>query len=174
MKNITFVQIEKDNAKQYDEIFPLWCDFLQELARHENRVESMEEVVDSLRKRIRIQGNRADMHFDIVYYENQAIGLVNYAIDLGTIGGLIEAGYGMVMGFYIAPAFRGKGFGRRTFEHVQSVLRGHGATHMHICPDPVTGEPFWSAMGFVDSGKIDPDDKLPIFIKQIRDGGIHT
>ena len=36
---------------------------------------------------------------------------------------------------------------------------------MYICPDSVTGQPFWKANGYRDSGKIDPDDKKPIYIK---------
>jgi hypothetical protein len=43
---------------------------------------------------------------------------------------------------------------------------------MYLCPAPVTGEPFWSTMGFVDSGKIDPDEKLPIYIKKIESNEI--
>ncbi len=38
---------------------------------------------------------------------------------------------------------------------------------MYICPDTVTGEPFWKANGYNNSGKIDPDDKKPIYIKDI-------
>ena len=40
---------------------------------------------------------------------------------------------------------------------------------MYVCPDHITGEPFWKAMGFTDSGKIDPDDNKPIFIKIINE-----
>lgn len=51
--------------------------------------------------------------------------------------------------------------------HIETVLRDDGAENMYICPDAVTGEPFWKANGYKNSGKIDPDDKKPIYIKKI-------
>ncbi|MGE5579465.1 MAG: hypothetical protein ACM3WU_05395 [Bacillota bacterium] len=30
-----------------------------------------------------------------------------------------------------------------------------------------SGQPFWASLGFVDSGKVDPDNHLPIYIKRI-------
>lgn len=37
---------------------------------------------------------------------------------------------------------------------------------MYICPDAI-GVPFWKANGYMDSGKIDPDARKPIYIKEI-------
>lgn len=72
------------------------------------------------------------------------------------------------MGFYICPNFRGKGLGTILSRHIETVLYDDGATNMYICPDAVTGEPFWKANGYNNSGKIDPDDKKPIYIKKIE------
>ena len=33
--------------------------------------------------------------------------------------------------------------------------------------ETVSGIPFWNALGFEDSKKIDPDDQMPIYIKHI-------
>ncbi|MDD5190706.1 MAG: GNAT family N-acetyltransferase, partial [Dehalococcoidales bacterium] len=77
-------------------------------------------------------------------------------------------GYGFIMGYYISPNYRRRGFGREMFAHILQVFRAHGAEFIYLSPDPVTGEPFWSAMGFKNTGKMDPDDKLPIYIKDIR------
>ena len=48
------------------------------------------------------------------------------------------------------------------------AIYSDGARRMYICPDSVTGEPFWKSNGYTDSGKIDPDDKKPIYIKEIE------
>jgi GNAT superfamily N-acetyltransferase len=95
------------------------------------------------------------------------MGIANFAIDTGTIYGLIEAGCGTVLGFYIKPEYRRKGFGRAFFKHIENTLKADGATHIYTTPDKVTGVPFWSAMGFAASGKIDPDNHLSIYIKTI-------
>ena len=71
------------------------------------------------------------------------------------------------MEFYIIPDFRRKGYGRTLYEHIENVLINDGAQHMCLTANLVTGKPFWVAMGFHDTGKVDPDNKLPIFIKQL-------
>ena len=43
----------------------------------------------------------------------------------------------------------------------------NGTQHVYLTSDTVTGVPFWVAMGFNDSGKIDPDNKMTIYIKSV-------
>ena len=166
MENLSFIQINKGDQSQYQEILPQYVSLIKELDNNQSKNTENEDIVRDLTRRINIQGNRKDMHFEMCYIGNKLIGFANFAIDLGTIYGLIEAGYGTILGFYITPEFRRKGYGRLLFDHIQEVLKQDGARIMYVCPDPVTGEPFWYAMGFRDSGKFDPDDKLPIYIKQ--------
>lgn len=109
------------------------------------------------------------MHFEIALLNDEVIGIAMFAIDLGKIYGLLDQpGYGTVMGFYIKRNHRRKGFGRMFFEHIQTVLKKDGATKMYVCPDSVTGIPFWRTMGFSDSGKFDLDNKKFIYIKCIQ------
>jgi len=167
MQNIQFRQIFEGEQDLYQDLLPQWVDFIRELDEHKEGSSTEDEIVHELNRSVRIQGRRADMHFELLYCDDVLVGFANFAIDLGTIYGLIEAGYGTCMGFYIAPEFRRKGYGRLLFVHAEETLKGDGATQMYVCPDPVTGEPFWCEMGFRDSGKFDPDDKLPIYIKQL-------
>lgn len=118
-------------------------------------------------KRIGIQGLRDTMHFELMYCNDECIGICNFAIDLGGIKGLIDQGYGYIMGFYIAKDKRRLGYGREFFQHIENVLREDGANHIYLTPDEVTGLPFWESLGFINSQLIDPDEKLPIFIKMI-------
>ena len=148
MQNFLFKQIFKDDKGLYQDLLPQWIDFIKELEEHDNGSKSDDDIIHDLNRRIKIQGNRKDMHFELLYCDNALVGFSNFAIDLGTIYGLIEAGHGTVMGFYIVPEFRRKGYGRLLFEHIQETLKRDGASKMYVCPDPVTGEPFWIAMGF--------------------------
>jgi GNAT superfamily N-acetyltransferase len=170
MEKLKFVQVQKDNEQHFFETAKLWIAYIQELSSHDGTNKAENEIIDNLRKRIGIQGKRSDMHLEIAYLNDEPIGIANFAIDLGTIYDLIESGYGTVMEFYIKPEFRRKGLGKEFINHIENVLRNDGAKYMYICPDPVTGEQFWKAMGFVDSGKIDPDNKLPIYTKNIAFG----
>ena len=143
----------------------MWLDFNKEINLHDGIVESDDEILFDLRRRINIQGCRSDMHFELAFLNSEVIGITMFAIDLGTVYGLLEKGYGTVMGFYITPDHRRKGFGSEFWQHIETILRQDGATNFYLCPDSITGIPFWAHLGFIDSGKVDPDDKKPIFIK---------
>jgi GNAT superfamily N-acetyltransferase len=164
---LDFMQVDNNNYNEHSQLKILWNDCLKEINGHSAIIESDEVIEDQLIKRINIQNKRKDMHFELCYLTDELIGFANFAIDLGTIYGLIESGYGIIMGFYIIPKYRRKGYGKCMYNNCEEKLKKDGAKYIYVCPDLITGKPFWSAMGFKDSGKFDPDDKLPIYIKNI-------
>lgn len=166
-KQINFIQIEKNNVAHFELASKLWIPFIKEVNEHVGTYQSEEQIANGLKKRISIQGCRKDMHFEIANVNEEPIGIAMFAIDLGTVYGLLEKGYGTIMGFYIHPKFRRKGLGTSFNKHIEETLYSDGARKMYICPDSVTGEPFWKSNGYTDSGKIDPDDKKPIYVKEI-------
>lgn len=168
MKDITYVQIYKENQDLYNKILPQWIDYFNNIHRETEDEKPTEiEIIQDLNRRINIQGNRPEMHFELLFCDDTLVGFANFAIDTGTLYGLLESGYGVVMEFYISPEFRRKGYGKLLFEHVEETLKNDGTQYIYLTPDLVTGIPFWIAMGFCDSGKIDPDNKLPVYIKDI-------
>lgn len=168
MKELKFIQLQGSNKKLFEMAKEVWLPFIHEVNTNDRKTQSDAEIISGLQKRIHIQGTRSDMHFELALLGDEVIGIAMFAIDLGTIyGALDRPGYGTVMGFYIKPKHRRNGFGRLFFEHIQEVLERDGADHMYVCPDTVTGIPFWHSMGFSDSGKFDPDDQKPIYIKRL-------
>lgn len=168
MKKLKFIQIEKGNKKLYEELLKLWIPFINELDDHNGEHTAIDVIEKNVQKRVNIQGMRNDMHFEICYCNDIAIGFENFAVDLGGIKGILDAGYGFIMGFYISPSYRRQGYGHAMANHINDVFKSHGTKYMYVNPDLITGKPFWSAMGFKDSGKMDPDDKLPIYIKSVQ------
>lgn len=172
MQKFSFVQIEKGNDYHYKLAENLWMPFSKELNEHEGISETNEEIIHDLTRRINIQGCRKNMHFELFLLDDIPVGIAMFAIDTGTVYGLLESGYGVITGFYIHPEYRRKGYGRRFFEHIESVLINDGAPKIYLIPDGVTGEPFWVSLGFENSGKFDPDDKKYIYIKDCKDTDI--
>ena len=166
-KQIDFIQIERDNAEFLEMASKLWIPFIKEVNEYDGIYQSDEQITNGLKKRISIQGCRKDMHFEIAYANKEPFGIAMFAIDFETVYGLLEKGYGTIMGLYIHPKFRRKGLGTLFNKHIEATLSCDGARKMYICPDSVIGEPFWKLNGYTDSGKIDPDDKKPIYIKEI-------
>lgn len=168
-KKLNYLQIDKNNTEHFENAKSLWLPFIYEVNEHDGTMETEGEIVDGLQKRIGIQGSRPDMHFEIAFLEGKPVGIAMFAIDTGTVYGLLETGCGTVMGFYIKPEYRHKGLGREFYRHIEEILRKDGASKIYLTPDDITGEPFWRAVGFTDSGKIDPDNKMPIYIKEIEE-----
>lgn len=172
MKKLNFVQIYKENEGLCETARELCVPYFEELNEHDGIIESNEKILDAINRRIAIQGKREDMHLEIAFFNNIAIGIAMFAIDLGTVCGLLESGYGTVMEFYIRPEYRRMGFGEEFWRHIEDTLCEDGTSSFYITPDSVTGIPFWRSMGFEDSGLIDPDNKQPIYTKHIKNSTI--
>ena len=165
---LSFVQLQKGDDELFNKAKSVWIPFIHEVNNNDGTVQSDDDIISGLQKRINIQGSRKNMHFEIALVKNEVIGIAMFSIDLGTVYGLLDSpGYGTIMGFYIKPECRRKGYGRKFYEHMQNVLEKDGAEKMYLCPDSVTGVPFWTAMGFQDSGKLGPDDRKTIYTKSI-------
>lgn len=165
MRKLNYVQLQKGNEVHFATARELWVPFIKEVSAHDGTVQTEEQILDGLKKRIAIQGRRTDMHFEVAFWNDTAVGIAMFAVDLGTIYGLLEQGHGTVMGFYIHPEYRRMGFGSEFWSHIEDTLRTDGASKFYICPDSVTGVPFWKSLGFEDSGLMDPDDHKPIYVK---------
>ena len=172
MKHLNFVQIYEEDNAICEMVRDLCVPYFEELNAHDGIIESKEILLDAINKRIAIQGKRKDMHFEIAFLNDIPIGIAMFAIDLGTVCGLLERGYGTVMELYIRPEYRRMGFGKEYWCHIEETLCKDGASRFYITPDSVTGIPFWMCMGFEDSGFVDPDSKVPIYIKQLNNKNV--
>ncbi len=166
MNKLNYLQLVKDQKEHFELAKPLWLEFHKEINQHDGIVETDEEILTDLKRCINIQGSRKDMHFEIAFTDDIAVGISMFAIDTGTVYGLLPKGCGTIMGFYIIPEFRRKGYGREFFEHIEEILNAQNSVMLYLTPDGITGKPFWKAVGFFDSGKIDPDNKMEIYIKK--------
>lgn len=168
MKQLRFEQIEPGNENHRLEALSLWIPYIKEIYVDdpEEMSKKDEELEKELQARIEIQGQQYGMHFELVYSEcNELVGFTFYAVDHGGIEGMLEAGYGYIMEYYICPKHRRKGYAASVFLHVQTMLVRDGVKRLYLTPDSKTGVPFWTAMGFYETGLIDPDNHMPIYIK---------
>ncbi len=166
---ILFKQIYKNNENLLNKLTPLWIDYMREInSKDLDEQKASEETIKKwLIARVGIQGQRSDMHFECVFDNDYLIGFIFYAIDLGGIKGILEPGLGYIMEMYVIPEYRRKGYGTNIYEHVKEMLLEDGAVDAYLTPDSNLGIPFWKNIGFIDSGKFDPDNKMPIYVKKL-------
>ena len=53
------------------------------------------------------------------------------------------------------------------FNRLERLFRNDGAKMMYLTADPVTGKPFWEAMGFVNTNVQSPENQQDIYEKAI-------
>ena len=135
MQKLLFQQISKDNEELCKVAQELCVPYFEELNDHDGIVESKEDLLNATNARIAIQGKRKDMHFEIAFLNNIAIGIAMFAIDSGTVHGLLKSGYGTVLELYIKPEYRRMGLGKDFFHHIPyKVLRSNLPDRSrHLC-----------------------------------------
>ena len=75
-------------------------------------------------------------------------------LDLGG-----KAGHGTVSSFFVHPAAKRQGIGRRLFERLLSAAKSAELSHLQLDADPAA-VPFYQALGFRTSGQ-SPSDAIP-------------
>lgn len=162
---LDFIQIQKGNKDHSETLSSVCIPYLKEInfdeKKHNMKMEDLVHLISD------IQGSREDMHLELCYHQEQLIGFAFYAVDTGGIKNILEGGYGYIMEFYVRPQFRKSGYGRAMFRHIETTFARHGAEFMYLTPQEGSGEKFWHALGFADSGKNDPDNHKSIFIKSV-------
>lgn len=140
--------------------------YSKELDQHQNR-STNPELLKKWTDRIIAKQSDSGKCLKLCFYESEIIGFLYGKIDCPDDKGYIKAGFGNIMEFYVLPSYRRKGFGKEMYNYLEVFFRKHGVKQMYLTADPVTGRPFWMAMGFLDTGEISPDNNQTIFEKRL-------
>lgn len=96
---------------------------------------------------------------------NDFIGFSIFQIDTPDNPLCKREGWGFIREFYIIPSHRRKGYAKQMCEFAERKLLEDGLRNIYLTADPNAGIPFWEAMGYVYSGKIDEKNGNKIFEK---------
>ena len=157
----------KPMTRQMCHVFEsLMYEYIDEMNQHSHRPlpkEFQKKWIDSI---IAMQGPQ-DRHLELCCVDSDVVGFLYGKIDHEDHKGFIKPGYGYIMEFYVKPEYRRSGFGKQMFHRLELLFRQDGADRMYLTADPVTGRPFWEAMGFVSTGEISPENSLLIYEKSL-------
>lgn len=166
MNRLTYVQLHAEDAEGCARFEALMRQYTKELDAHQDLGVPPEFIEKWIRSIIKMQGD-ADRHLELCYDGVKLIGFLYGKVDHPEHRGYIRAGWGYIMEFFVLPEYRRSGYGREMFHRLQALFQTDGAKQMYLTADPVTGRPFWEAMGFATSGERSPENQLEIYEKTI-------
>lgn len=163
MSDLTFVKLRKRRKlrKAFMELIMPYC---RELDKNVGRVTPDEKLLRFAESIVGFAGDR-DRIIEICFVGDEPIGFLYGKIDREGHRGSVRPGWGYVLEFYVQPKYRRQSYGRKMYQHLESIFAGKGVTNIWLTADPVTGEPFWTAMGFFNSQEKSAENGLYIFEK---------
>ena len=163
---IKYVRVCADNEESCKAFKTLMVPYMEELDAHSDDPLPMELLPKWIDSIIAMQGS-SDRHTQLCFVGEDLIGFLYGKVDHEDHKGFIKPGYGYIMEFYVRPQYRRKGYGKRMFLHMERLFRDNGVKRMYLTADPVSGKPFWEAMGFARTGERSPENKLDIYEKAV-------
>lgn len=161
---LDFVPLDPENREDCLTFENLMRQYIRELDEHSG--EPMPPAfLEKWLKSIPAMLGPADRHLELCYAEGALIGFLYGKIDHEDHRGFIKPGYGYIMEFFVRPEYRRRGYGRAMYRRLEDHFRRDGASRMYLTADPVTGKPFWEALGFVSTGERSPENQEDMYEK---------
>ena len=166
MNKLKFVTV-KNNRQHRKLLESIMLPYCQELDSNVDR-ETPEETLKRFIASIISMSEDKDRFVELCYLGEDLIGFAYGKIDREGHRGYIRPGWGYVMEFYIKPEYRRNGYGRKMYKLLEDIFKSKGVSNIWLTADPITGEPFWSAVGFTNSGEKSPENNLCIYERIIK------
>ena len=166
MNELRFLQVTAGETRLCRIFTSLMEGYMKETSEHTHH-ELPQAFFEKWVKSIIVMQGAYDRHLELCFNEDAPVGFLYGKIDHEEHKGFIKPGYGYIMEFYVLPEHRRRGYGRAMLRRMEELFRDHGAKAMYLTADPVTGKPFWEAMGFENTGERSPENQLDIYEKRI-------
>lgn len=147
--------------RDFNILLPMWKAYTQEIGEIE------EDLITetALKKRIQVSEKMERIFFDVIEMEEKVVGFVFCSVD-GGIKGLIPAGYGYIMEFYVLPEYRRQHIAATVVNELCEYFRKQKCPKIYLTPAESSVE-FWEKLRFANSKLSDPDNHLDIYMKTL-------
>lgn len=168
---VELVAADPKNRGLMRALTPLWVAYWKETTgRGGEKTEKPHKIRRRLQNRTTHAMQTPQGFFGVLVAAGELVGFAFFGVSGGIKSLGIPYGVGEVMDFYIRPQSRRQGYGRQLYALVEERLLAMDVARVYLTPDAVTGEPFWTAMGYTNSGMLDPGNHEPLYTKQIAHG----
>ena len=169
MQKLTFVPLdtEKDaHIQEFERLMRLYC---RELDEHDGTTTLQSFLTRWIDSIIHLQAQaETDRHLELCFLDDEPVGFLYGKVDHPHHRGFIKPSYGYIMEFFVLPAHRRQRIGRTMYERLERLFEQDGVQRMYLTADPVTGLPFWEAMGFKRTGEVSPENSQEILEKDVK------
>lgn len=165
MNKLKFVTV-KNSRKHHKLLESIMLPYCRELDKNVGR-ETPEATLKKFISSIVGMSEGKDRFVELCYLDEHLIGFAYGKIDREEHRGYVRPGWGYVMEFYVKPEYRRKGYGKEIYKYLENIFKSNGVSNVWLTSAPVTGEPFWSAVGFTNSREKSPENNLYIYEKNI-------
>ena len=162
MQEIKYIQVWPQDEKMCRTFEELVYAYIAEMNEHSHRPlpeKYQKKWIDCM---IAAQGAK-DCHLEVCWLGEEPLGFLYGRVDHEGDAGFVKPGYGYILEFFVRPAYRRQGHGTRMFKRLESLFRRDGVRKMYLTADPVTGKPFWEALGFAENGELSPVNQLNVY-----------
>ena len=163
---LNYIRIGVGQTEYYKIFVSLMLEYIEEMNEHSPRPLPEQYKMKWIDSIVAAQGPN-DRYLELCYVNDEPIGFLYGKIDHEDHRGYIKPGYGYIMEFFVRPLYRRKGYGREMFARLEQLFRSDGAKMMYLTADPITGKPFWEAMGFLNTQEISPENHMFIYERDI-------
>ena len=164
MNKLKFVTV-KNNRRHHKILESIMLPYCYELDSNVGR-ETPKATLKKFIASIVDMSEGKDRFVELCYLEEHLIGFAYGKIDREEHRGDVRPGWGYVIEFYVKPEYRRKGYGEKIYKHLENIFKTNGVSNVWLTADPVTGEPFWSAVGFTNSGEKSSENNLYVYEKK--------
>ncbi len=165
MNKLNYIGVTEENRSTFHALMQMYA---KELDEHQQRTTDP-EILKRWTDSIIAKQHEASRCLKLCYDGKELIGFLYGAIDKQGDKGYNRVGWGCIMEFYVIPEQRRKGYGKRMYGYLEAFFKAQRVNGIYLTADPVTGKPFWKALGFVSKGEFSPDNEQEIFEKTLSD-----
>ncbi len=165
MIELKFVTL-KNTGKHHKLLESIMLPYCRELDSNVGR-ETLEEHLKRFIASIVCMSKEKDRFVELCYLGKALIGFAYGKIDHEDHRGYVRPGWGYVMEFYVKLEYRRNDYGGEIYKHLENIFKSNGVSNIWLTDDPITDVPFWSAVGFTNTGEKSPENNLYIYEKNI-------
>lgn len=150
MKKIEFVLVSANNPDKCSDFMKLGYEYMKEIAS-DYSLQAHENFLNSIVNKL----NENNRWLILLEVDNISVGFVHAKIDKEE-----RIDWGYIMEFYIHPCYRRNGLGTNLYDFIKQKFIHCGIKDVWLTAHKISGEPFWFALGFIDTGEIENEQKI--------------